>query len=113
MKKVVITILLICVCGLGLWFIAKQTHNSSVAGSYIVTVGPELVDCVGEGPMKCMVVDGQLFYDQINGFDYEEGYTYTLRIVKEDKTDSSGALPAGTTSYSYTLIEEIEKEPFV
>ena len=30
--------------------------------------------------MKCMVVDGGLFYDSIEGFDYEEGYVYRLKI---------------------------------
>ena len=35
-------------------------------------VDPELKECVGVGPMQCMVVDGELFYSRIDGFDYEE-----------------------------------------
>ena len=32
-----------------------------------VTIGPELLDCVGAGPRKCLKVDGQLFYEGIDG----------------------------------------------
>ena len=49
-----------------------------------VIVGPELKDCVGVAPMKCMVVNGELFYDEIEGFTYEEGYDYYLVIQRFD-----------------------------
>ena len=45
-------------------------------------VGPELKECVGVGPMQCMVVDGELFYSRIDGFDYEEEYVYKLKIER-------------------------------
>ena len=35
--------------------------------------------------MQCMVVDGGLFYDPIEGFDYQEGYTYELKVERHDK----------------------------
>jgi len=113
MKKSITILLILGVLGIVTWFVIQRMQPSGIEGRYVVTVGPELVDCVGEGPMKCMVVDDQLFYDQIIGFDYEEGYTYTLHITKEDMTSPHNALPTGTTNYSYTLIEEIAKEPFV
>ena len=40
-----------------------------------ITIGPDLVDCVGVVPQKCMVVNGTLFYDSIDSFNYKEGYT--------------------------------------
>ena len=52
-------------------------------------VGPNLVDCVGVAPQKCMQVKEnpedpwKLFYDQIEGFEYEEGYLYELKISQE------------------------------
>ena len=55
-----------------------------------IYVGPLLIDCQGEGPQKCMLVKEKpedeytLFYDQIDGFEYEEGYEYKL-IVKEEQ----------------------------
>ena len=36
-----------------------------------VTVGPKLLDCVGVGPRKCLEVNGQLFYEGIDGFKHE------------------------------------------
>ncbi len=61
--------------------IQPEAPSSEVVTLY---VGPELVDCVGVGPQKCMMVktepDGeyQYFYDQIEGLEYEEGYEYEL-----------------------------------
>ena len=72
-----------------------------------VTVGPELEDCVGIAPMKCMVVDGGLFYDPIVGFDHEPGYEYRLRIERYDPWE--GEPPADASEYAYRLIEVIEK----
>ena len=75
-------------------------------------VGPELVDCVGVGPQKCMLVktepDGeyQYFYDQIQGFEYEEGYTYEL-LVEVDEVENP---PADASSLSYTLIEVVDRQ---
>ena len=52
-----------------------------------VTVGPTLAKCYGVGLQSCMVVDGGLFYDGIEGFEYEAGYDYRLRIGKYDPWD--------------------------
>ena len=76
-----------------------------------VTVGPEWVDCVGVGPRQCMVVDGSLFYDAIDGFDYEEGYRYRLRIEQYDAWPGQEEPPADAGRYGYRLIELISKTP--
>jgi heat shock protein HslJ len=74
-------------------------------------VGPVLVDCVGVGPMKCMLVtenpdaDYTYFYDQIEGFDYEEGYEYEL-LVKTEPVENP---PADASSIKWTLIQEVSK----
>ena len=47
-------------------------------------VGPETRDCVGVAPMRCMVVNAELFYDAIEGFDYVEGFDYLLRVERYD-----------------------------
>ena len=75
-----------------------------------VVVGPELEDCVGVGPMKCMVVDGLLFYDGIDGFDYEQGYEYRLRIEQFDAWPGQEP-PQDAGRYGYRLIEIISKTP--
>ena len=73
-----------------------------------VTVGPTLAKCYGEGRQSCMVVDGGLFYDGIEGFDYEPGYDYRLRIGKYDPWDGNEP-PQDAGQYAYRLIEQLEK----
>ena len=75
-----------------------------------VTVGPTLAKCYGVGLQSCMVVDGGLFYDGIEGFDYEPGYDYRLRIGKYDPWDG-GAPPQDADRYAYRLLELLEKTP--
>ena len=78
-----------------------------------VYVGPVLVDCEGEGPQKCMLVkenpadEYMLFYDQIEGFEYEEGYEYEL-LVKVEQVENP---PAGGSSIKWILVQEVGKQP--
>ena len=74
-----------------------------------VTVGPELKDCVGVGPRKCMIVNGEFFYDSIDGFEFEPGYEYKLRIERYDAYPGRDEPPADASMYGYRLIETIEK----
>ena len=78
-----------------------------------IYVGPELVDCVGVAPQKCMQVKENpedeyiLFYDQIEGFEYEEGFEYQLIISEEQVEDP----PADASSIKWTLVSVESKEP--
>ncbi|WP_319500381.1 META domain-containing protein [uncultured Draconibacterium sp.] len=72
------------------------------------------VDCVGVGPMKCMLVQkGETpdpgkwtnFYSKIEGFEYEPGFIYKLK-VKEEQLEN---VPADASSIKYTLVEVLEK----
>ena len=76
-------------------------------------VGPQLVDCVGSGPQKCMLVKARpdaewgLFYDGIEGFTFEPGYTYVLRVAVRRIENP----PADGSSRAYRLVELVEKKP--
>ncbi len=74
-----------------------------------VSVGPELVDCVGVGPRKCLVVDGKFFYDSIEGFDYEPGYRYMIRMERFEAWPDREEPPQDASKYGYRLIEILEK----
>lgn len=74
-----------------------------------VTVGPELEDCVGVAPMRCLVVDGELFYESIDGFDHEQGYEYRLQIEQYDAWPGQAEPPQDASRYGYRLIEVISK----
>ena len=75
-------------------------------------VAPEQVDCVGVAEQKCYRVkfdlqeDWQLFYDQIEGFEHQEGYRYTLLVEKLEVLDP----PADGSAFRYVLVEVLEQE---
>ena len=73
-----------------------------------VTVGPALAKCYGVGLQSCMVVDGGLFYDGIEGFDFEAGYDYRLRIGIYDPWNGKEP-PQDAGRYAYRLLEQLEK----
>ena len=51
----------------------------------------------------------ELFYSQIEGFQYEPGYLFRIR-VQEEKLDPS-LVPADASSIKYTLVSVEEKVP--
>lgn len=91
----------------------RDTRTSSEPVEKTLYVGAELVDCVGVGPMQCMLVkenledEYQFFYSEIEGFTFEPGYTYELRVLVEPVANA----PADASSLKYTLIEIVGQEP--
>ncbi|MGG4607527.1 DUF4377 domain-containing protein [Providencia sp. Me31A] len=75
-------------------------------------VDSSLADCVGVAPMKCMKVkenpndDWQLFYNSIQGFDYQPGFTYILQVKQFDVPNP----PADASSIRYELVKIVEKK---
>lgn len=75
-------------------------------------VAPQLRDCVGVAPMKCLVVredpNGQWtnFFGQIEGFTFEPGFNYTLKVRV---TDAPQPVPADASSKKVTLVEVVSK----
>jgi heat shock protein HslJ len=92
---------------------AQDTPKKDQGEVMTVFVGPELVDCEGEGPQKCMLVkenqedDWHLFYDQIDGFYYEEGHNYEIVVRVENIPNP----PAGGSSIRWALVDVISKTP--
>ena len=92
---------------------AQDTPKKDQGEVMTVFVGPELVDCEGEGPQKCMLVrenqedDWNLFYDQIDGFYYEEGHNYEIVVRVENIPNP----PAGGSSIRWALVDVISKTP--
>ncbi len=77
------------------------------------TIAPEKGDCYGMNPMKCLQVKKgkealwSNFYSNIEGFDYQPGYTYVLR-VKEKKVKNP---PADGSTVRYILKKVVYKIP--
>ena len=74
-----------------------------------VTIGPELVDCVGVGPRKYLIVDGEFFYGWIEGFEHEPGYRYRVRMERYDAFPGMAEPPQDASRYGYRLVEIVEK----
>lgn len=86
--------------------------SAALAGDFIkMTIKENQGDCVGVAPMKCLLVlnkkNGQWenFYGGITGFDYKEGYRYTV-LVERTKREH---VPADASAYEYKLIKIIKK----
>lgn len=79
----------------------------------LLYVAPYGTACIGVGAMECLRVkeegdaNWQLFYNHIEGFAYEEGFQYTLRV----KVEEVASPPADGSSLRYTLLEVVEKKP--
>lgn len=99
MKKLTILILLTLILSS-----CKETKRIFIADHF--------ADCTGVGSQKCMLIkesandEWTLFYDQIEGFNYEEGFSYEIEV--EINTISNP--PADGSSLEYTLIKIISKE---
>ncbi len=58
------------------------------------------VDCVGVTPQKCYLIketqyeDWRFWYGDIEGFDYEEGYAYEIRVLEHRIDDPAADAPA-------------------
>ena len=74
-----------------------------------ITIGPDLVDCVGVVPQKCMVVNGTLFYDSIDSFNYKEGYTWRLKVERYDAWPDLDEPPQDAGRYGYRRIDVVSK----
>jgi heat shock protein HslJ len=72
------------------------------------------VPCVGVAPMDCLQIrragdpNWQLFYSQIEGFDYRPGYLYKIQVLEEKLAPQK--IPADGNSIKYTLVSVIEKK---
>jgi len=90
--------------------VRKELGLESLFETKILYIDSKLADCVGVGPQKCMLVrensdsDWQMFYDKIEGFDYQEGVQYQLEVMITDVENP----PADSSSLKYTLIEILE-----
>jgi len=97
-----------------LLIIMSCTSNTEVQSKMLI-VADHLENCVGVGPQSCMLVkensedEWTFFYDQIEGFDYEEGYTYEL-LVNEIPVPNPAA---DASSIRYELKNMISKTPTV
>ena len=96
------TLLFLSACGDG--------HDGHVE---IITLGPYKKQCYGaHGERDCLMQYHReekrwgFFFDGVEGFDFEPGFIYTLKVRLEDR----GPYIQDVGRYSYHLVEIIEKK---
>lgn len=104
--------LLVGVClGMGGWACDGLTDPELLT----LFVAPELSECVGVGPQTCMLVrespgeDWRYFYGSIEGFEFEPGFFYELRVRRY----RVGNPPADGSAFRYILLRIVSKIPEV
>ncbi len=96
---------------------APGAEPTPPAGGEIMTlyIGPALVECASVGANQCLQVktspdgDYQLFYDPIQGFDYEPGFDYEINVSRIEIENP----PVDASNYQYNLVAVISKTPAV
>ncbi len=97
--------ILIGILTLALFFSCSKDYEK------ILYVSDVKMDCTGVAPQKCLQIKEKesenwtYFYSDIEGFDYEEGYTYKIKVEVSEVKNA----PADASSLKYTLLEVIEK----
>lgn len=97
--------------------VAKQTTKTTQAINNalqieILQIAPHKKSCFGAFPMQCLVVNGDYFYDHIEGFEFEDGYRYILKVSKIQYCNPEilNDCPQDIGIYKYSLLEVIKKE---
>lgn len=89
----------------------KSMNNTSGNDEKTFIIASETADCTGVAPMKCLQVkekgseDWQNFYSNIEGFTYQPGFEYTLKV----RTEKIENPPADASSIRYILVKEVSK----
>lgn len=101
---------------LALLFMGCSPKTDKIASANIHTywIDSSRVPCTGVAPQQCLRVkkgtatEWQYFYSSIEGFDYEPGNIYQLRVKETQR--SAAETPADGSSIIYSLVEVVEKK---
>ena len=91
-------------------FSCSQSENQELKTLF---VADKLVECTGVGKQQCMLVresaeeEWAYFYQQIEGFNYEPGFYYELKVAVSEVKDP----PADASGLHYALKEIVSKTP--
>nr|WP_314492548.1 DUF4377 domain-containing protein [uncultured Chryseobacterium sp.] len=89
----------------------KANSVSTTANVKTFIVASQTADCTGIAPMKCLQVKEKQsdrwgnFYSNIEGFTYEPGFEYILKVKTEKITNT----PADASSIKYILLKQVSK----
>jgi hypothetical protein len=61
-------------------------------------IAPKTASCQGVAPMRCLIVNGHIFYDQIDGYEHVEGQSAKICTIASPRLEP---LPADVGSHEY------------
>lgn len=104
---------LIAIAVLLVFSLPLSAQEDSALTQTIIHIAPYQQNCVGVGPQECLIVRFEdednltFFYDQIEGFTFEEGFEYTLLVNVTEREN----VPADASSLAYELVEIVQQFP--
>lgn len=107
MKQAVVIAILV------LSFMSLSAQDETASNEMIIHVAPYTQSCTGVAPQECLIVSFEdrnelsFFYSGIDGFDFEEGFEYTLRVNVTERKN----VPADAPALEYELVEVIQQFP--
>ncbi|MFK0570727.1 DUF4377 domain-containing protein [Endozoicomonas sp.] len=93
-------------------YVFKKQPNMEDGVTHFIYIAPETTHCTGVGPMECMQIRESeddpwtLFYGDIEGFDFQPGVAYRLRVKEFDVPNP----PADASSKKWILDQIVEQE---
>ncbi|MBC8984783.1 META domain-containing protein [Pedobacter sp. N36a] len=97
---------------LSLLIVFGSVMSAMAADVITLMVKEDRASCTGVAPMNCLQVkyknskNWELFYSEIQGFKHQEGYRYTLSVIRTKRKN----VPADASAYTYKLKKVIKKE---
>ncbi|WP_316822773.1 META domain-containing protein [Pedobacter gandavensis] len=97
---------------LSLLIVLGSVASTMAADVIRMMVKEDRASCTGVAPMNCLQVkyknskNWELFYSEIQGFKHQEGYRYTLSVIRTKRKN----VPADASAYTYKLKKVIKKE---
>ena len=67
----------------------------------VFDIAAQTQPCVGVGPMQCLVVNGEFFYNSIEGYTHVEGEAARICVAKTRRPDP---VPADAGLYLYRAV---------
>lgn len=108
-------LLLVVVLMLSALLVACSPASAAEGDVVTLIIGPEKVECVGLiNPAECFQVkystdeeEWGWFHTEIEGFTYEPGFVYELRV----RTEKIENPPTDSSNIRWILVEEVSKTP--
>ncbi len=76
-----------------------ELSNAGTGDIEVFNIAANTAECVGVAPMRCLVVNGDLFYDDIEGYDHVEGESARICVFRTSRPEP---IPADASAFEYT-----------